>query len=240
MKRSTHVAVTATTEVIRGLPRVRLNEAYTKALSCAGLFPLIVPPLPADQIAGVLDAVDGLVLTGGEDLDPSLYQAAPHPANGPVHAARDAAEISLARAARSRGMPTLAICRGIQVVNVAFGGTLIQDVPTEVGTAINHDPNARTRRVHEVDLDPVSILGRATGAQITVNSSHHQSVDRVAKDFRVTGRARDGVIEAMESADPKWWMVAVQWHPEELIETPEDWDRRLFELFAGRCDESGQ
>ena len=225
--------------MIRGLPRVRLNEAYTKALSCAGLMPLIVPPLAPDLIADALDAVQGLVLTGGEDLDPALYRATPHTANGPVHAGRDAAEIALARAARSRGMPTLAICRGIQVVNVAFGGTLVQDIPSEVGTTVTHDPNARTSRVHAVDLAPDSLLAKAVGTtRLTVNSSHHQSVGRTANDFTVTGRAPDGVVEAMESTDPDWWMVAVQWHPEELIETQEAWDRQLFELFAERCGKS--
>lgn len=230
------VAVTATTEIIRGLPRVRLNEAYTKALACAGLLPLIVPPLSLELVVGVLDAVDGLVLTGGEDVDARHYHATPHSANGPVHAARDAAELALARAARDRGKPTLAICRGIQVVNVAFGGTLLQDIPSEVGATINHDPNARTTRVHTVDLTPDSSIAKVAGTtRLDVNSSHHQSVDRVAAGFRVTGRAPDGVVEAMESTDPQWWMVGVQWHPEELIETPEDWDRRLFEAFATRC-----
>lgn len=230
------VAVTATTEIIRGLPRVRLNEAYTNALACAGLIPLIVPPLPPDLVTSVLDAVAGLVLTGGEDIDARLYHATPHASNGPVHAARDAAELTLARAARDRGMPTLAICRGIQVVNVAFGGTLVQDIPSEVRTEINHDPKARTTRVHAVDITPTSALARVFDTtHLTVNSSHHQSVDRVAAGFTVTGRAPDGVVEAMESADPRWWMLGVQWHPEELIETPEDWDRRLFAAFAARC-----
>jgi putative glutamine amidotransferase len=230
------VLVTSTTEVIRGVLRVRVNEAYTSALVASGLLPVVLPPLAPQIAVQALDDIAGLVLTGGEDLDPVHYGVAPHPAAGAPHAARDAYELALAREARQRGIPTLAICRGAQVVNVAFGGSLIQDIPSERPSALPHDPEgARRQRVHTIRIDAGSELARAVGAtEIATNSSHHQSVDRVARGLRVTARTNDEIIEGLESDEPAWWMVAVQWHPEELTATPEDWDRRLFAAFAER------
>jgi putative glutamine amidotransferase len=119
-------------------------------------------------------------------------------------------------------------------MNVALGGSLIQDIGSQRTTETNHDQSARrTERVHAISVDEGSLLSRIVGAaEITVNSSHHQSVDQVAPGLRVTATASDGIIEAVESVDPAWWMLAVQWHPEELVSTPEAWDRRLFEAFA--------
>jgi putative glutamine amidotransferase len=230
------VAVTATVRTTDGVQRVRLNDAYVRALENADIVPVIVPPLAGD-IDRVLDAVDGLVLTGGEDLDPAHYGDDPHPATGPVSARRDGTELSLARAARDRNLPTLAICRGIQVVNVALGGTLLQDIPTQRTSAANHDPDTeRHDRVHPVRITPDSRLARAIGvSQIVVNSFHHQAVDRLGDSLCIVGVAPDGVIEAVEAVDPSWWMIGVQWHPEELFASAEPWDRQLFAAFAGAC-----
>lgn len=230
------VAVTATTEIIRGVARVRVNEAYTDALRTAGLLPLVVPPFGGDGADWLLDGVHGLVLTGGEDIAPSRYRAVPHPTVGPVHETRDECEIALVRGAHERGMPTLAICRGVQVANVALGGTLVQDIPSHRTHSIPHDPDApRSDRVHEVSVVPGSRLAAALGTiRLVTNSFHHQSIDRVASDLRVNARTRDDVIEGVESEDARWWMLGVQWHPEELTATPEDWDRRLFAAFAER------
>lgn len=228
------IAVTATTEIVRDRPRVRVNEAYTKALAAAGLVPLVIPPLNPDMAISVLDGVRGLVLTGGEDVDPAEFGQAPHPATGAPHAARDAYELALAREARVRRIPTLAICRGAQVMNVALGGTLVQDIPSQRPSEIGHDQsNRRTERVHRTDIAPGSRLASAIGAtRIATNSSHHQAVDAVAEGLRVSARAEDGIIEGLETTDPHWWMLAVQWHPEELTRTAEDWDRNLFAAFA--------
>lgn len=228
------VAVTATTEVLRGVPRTRANVAYTAAARAAGLRPYILPVLaPADADA-LLEGMAGLILTGGEDVDPSHYGAAPHPRLGEVHAERDAFELALARAARDRRLPTLAICRGVQVMNVALGGTLVQDLPSEWTDPLAHDGTwDRDTRVHPARVTPGSTLAGALGAtELMVNSMHHQSLARVAPGTRVVAEAPDGVIEAVESTDERWWMVGVQWHPEELTGTPGAWDRSLFAAFA--------
>ena len=230
------VAVTAGTREWDGHERVRLNDAYVQAIASAGLVPVVVPPLDPAMASAVLDGVAGLVLSGGEDVDPSLYGAPPHPALGSVHAARDAWELALVVEARRRGTPTLAICRGIQVLNVALGGTLVQDIPSERPSDQPHDASdRRTERVHPVDLAGGSRLAVALGAagdsRIFANSSHHQSVDRVADGLRVVASSPDGIVEGVEPIDD-WWMLAVQWHPEELTRTDDEWDRNLFAAFA--------
>jgi putative glutamine amidotransferase len=227
------VAVTGTTEIIRGAPRVRVNLSYTDALVRVGLVPLVVPPLAASAAAAVLDGVAGLVVTGGEDVAPDRYEEPAHP-TVEAHEGRDESEITLIREARRRRLPTLAICRGIQVVNVAFGGSLVQDIPSQCPNAINHDPGgSRDARVHEVIVESKSRLAHALGGdRLTTNSFHHQALARVSDELCVTARATDGIIEGAESADDSWWMLAVQWHPEELTNTPESWDRNLFSAFA--------
>jgi putative glutamine amidotransferase len=183
-----------------------------------------------------LDEVSGLVLTGGEDMAPGLFGEAPHPATGEPHAARDAYELALARAAAERRMPTLAICRGVQILNVALGGTLVQDIPTQRPGSLAHEAESKAQRgerVHHVALDPESRLARIVGStSITTNSSHHQSLNTVPAALHVIGRADDGIVEAVEPRDQSWWMLGLQWHPEELTATAEDWDRRLFAAFA--------
>src|SRR5687768_6312592 len=145
------VALTATTKQIGGMMRVRLNEAYVDAMREAGLTPLIMPPLTSEEIPAIADAVAGIVLTGGEDVDPAHYGAKAAAATTSVHAKRDECELALAKIAHYRRIPTLAICRGIQLVNVAFGGTLVQDIPTERPSDIKHDlSEKRASRVHDV------------------------------------------------------------------------------------------
>lgn len=234
MTRVPLVAVSATIADVDGRPRLKLNAAYLRALEGAGLMPLVVPPL-GDVTAAerLLDAVQGLVLTGGEDVDPVLYGAVRHRALGDTHAARDATELALARGARARRLPTLAICRGVQLLNVALGGTLVQDIPSERPGALPHDPGApRAERTHDLRVEPGSRLAGALGTtRLRVNSFHHQAVDRAGAGLCVVARADDGVIEGVE-ADGDWWALGVQWHPEELVGTPEPWDRELFAAFA--------
>ena len=196
--------------------------------------PYVLPLLDPDEADAMLDGMNGLLLTGGEDLDPSLYDTPAHPALGDVHAQRDAFELALVRAAQARRLPTLAICRGIQVANVALGGTLVQDIPTEWPHAFEHDGAwPRDKRVHDVLVHPRSRLSGALGADILqVNSFHHQAVARLADGLAAVAHAPDGVIEGAEWTSDDWWMLAVQWHPEELTASPEPWDRSLFRAFA--------
>lgn len=228
------VAVTATSEAGRRYEEIRVHRAYTDAILAAGLVPLVVPPMAQDAIAAIMDTVSGLVLTGGDDLDPSLFGAARHPATSDAHELRDRCEIALAREAAARRMPVLAICRGVQVLNVAMGGTLVQDIPSEIPGSLQHSAEtARSERVHEVTIDAGSRLGGIVqAAKITTNSFHHQSVGRLANGLKTVGESPDGVIEAVECSDRGWWAVGVQWHPEELTRTAEDWDRKLFAAFA--------
>jgi len=228
------IALTATTEVIRDLLRTRLNVAYTAAARTAGLRPYILPVLAADDANTMLEGMDGLLLTGGEDIGPEHYGERPHPSVAGVHDGRDAFELALVRAARARGLPTLAVCRGMQVANVALGGTLVQDIPSQLSGALAHaGGGARSDRTHSVHLTPGSRLARACGAtEFTVNSSHHQSLGRIAPGLVVTALAPDGVIEGVEWNDDAWWMLGAQWHPEELVATKEPWDRALFTAFA--------
>lgn len=228
------VALTSTTKDIGGLMRVRLNEAYVDAVRAAGLTPLVLPPLEPAELDAVASAVSGIVLTGGEDVDPAEYGAARNPLTQDPHQRRDKCELALVQLAHDRRLPTLAICRGIQVVNVALGGTLIQDIASECPSAIDHDQsNDREARVHEVSIDRQSKLAAAVGSPtISVNSSHHQALARVAGGLRVTARSPDGIIEGVEWEADDWWMLGVQWHPEELVRDAADWDRGLFRAFA--------
>lgn len=232
------VAISASSRVTDGLERVRLNRTYIRAVEDAGLVPIIIPPLEQpDAVSAALYGVDGLVLSGGEDIDPAHYGDPRHPLTGDAHADRDACELSLARLARAQSLPTLAICRGVQLLNVALGGTLIQDIPSLVPGSLDHDAKmSRDTRSHAVRIEPGSRLSHAVEAvEVMVNSIHHQSLGRVAPGLRITARAQDGVVEGVEWVDSAWWALGVQWHPEELTEAEEPWDRRLFAAFADAC-----
>ena len=229
------VGVTATIETIAGRPRVRLNAAYTRALESAGLVPVVIPPLASPAaVQALVRLVRGVVLTGGEDVAPACYGAPPHPALGPVQPARDATELAVVAAARAAGRPTLAICRGIQLLNVALGGTLVQHLPDErPGRVAHSQAEPRHVRTHAVDVARGSRLAAALGAErLVANSMHHQAIDRLAPPLRATAHAPDGVVEGAESDDPAWWALAVQWHPEELTSDEHPWDRALFAAFG--------
>jgi putative glutamine amidotransferase len=235
------VAVTATVRADDGVPRVRLAASYLRILERAGLTPVVIAPFAGDladveaSIDRVFGAVAGLVLTGGEDVTPGEYGAAPSPHLGRVNADRDMTELAMVRAARDQRVPTLAICRGIQVLNVALGGTLIQDLPTEKPGAIAHDPEEpRTSRTHNIQLAPDSRVFDALGAAtLDVNSVHHQAIAKLAASLVVTAKAPDGVIEAVETGrrDP-WWVLGVQWHPEEFADDSAAPDHGLVAAFA--------
>ncbi|MHB1222954.1 MAG: gamma-glutamyl-gamma-aminobutyrate hydrolase family protein [Gemmatimonadaceae bacterium] len=227
------VIVGGTTETIRGVPRLRANEAYLRAVEQAGGLPLLAPPYP-ELVAALVARADGIVLVGGEDVDPARYGAARHPRTEASAPARDAMELALVQAARGARVPLLAICRGLQVLNVALGGTLVQDIPSERAGAVgHHPPGARDARSHNVRVAADSRLSRLLQADsLPVNSLHHQAVDRLGRGLRAVAHADDGILEAAEATDPRWWAIGVQWHPEELTATASPWDRRLFEAFV--------
>lgn len=226
MKTAPAVAVTAPRRLVEGRERVTLNTTYVRALESAGLVPLAVPTMLAAARAGAaLAAVRGLVLTGGEDVGPDRYGAKPHPRLGEVDPVRDAAELELIATAQARRLPILAICRGIQILNVALGGTLYQDLDSERPGLVPHsDETSR----HAVRVEPGSLLARTLGTPAArVNSRHHQAIRDLAPGLKAVAWADDGVIEGAEPADVHApWMVAVQWHPEDLTE------RALFDGFA--------
>ncbi len=211
------VAVSATRRTDDGCERIALNTAYVHALARAGLVPVIVAPiLDPEGACALLDRVQGLVLTGGEDVEPARYRAQPHAKLGETDAARDTVELALIAGARRRRLPTLAICRGIQILNVALGGTLYQDLTSERPSGIDH-ANARTR--HGLTVERDSLMHRTiAAAQTTVNTRHHQAIRDLAPALRATAWADDGVIEGAEPTDPREpWTLAVQWHPEDDV-----------------------
>jgi putative glutamine amidotransferase len=211
--------------------RAAVNAAYVHSVAKAGGVPLILSQIIGTEHAGrALEGCDGLVLTGGEDVDPVRYGAPPSGALGTVDRARDAFELALFHAARERGLPVLGICRGIQVINVALGGTLWQDLPSERHGPVNHDPGGtRDARTHAVTLAPGSRVAEALGStEITPNSFHHQGIRDLAPGLLATGWTADGLIEAVESETEDGWLLAVQWHPEEMHADPGAPERGLF------------
>ncbi|MGH3102591.1 MAG: gamma-glutamyl-gamma-aminobutyrate hydrolase family protein [Gaiellaceae bacterium] len=193
-------------------PAALVPMVYVDAVQHAGGRPLVVPP-DEDGVAETLDALDGIVFSGGEDLDPAHYGAEPHAATAGVHPERDRAELTLLRAALERDMPVLAVCRGSQILNVALGGDLVQHLPDVVGD----DKHKHTPGVfadHEVAVDADSRLGAALGARAPVKSHHHQGYGRLGAGLREVAWADDGTVEGLE--DPtKRFALGVLWHPEE-------------------------
>jgi gamma-glutamyl-gamma-aminobutyrate hydrolase PuuD len=192
---------------------------YEAAIRQAGGEPVRWMP-DVTRIDADLRNVDGIILSGGEDIDPARYGQALHPQAELASAARDEYEIALARAAYGRGIPTLAICRGLQIANVAFGGSLHQHLPDAFGADVPHAPqvDGATYRglidEHRVAVAEGSLLAKIAGDAVVTGSRHHQAVDRVADALRVVGRAPDGVVEALEAPAAKAFWLAVQWHPE--------------------------
>jgi putative glutamine amidotransferase len=193
------------------VPSAVLPLEYVEAVERAGGRPLLVPPSSVG-LEETLDAVDGLVFSGGSDLDPGLYGAEPHPETTGVRAARDEAELVLLRAALERDLPVLAICRGSQVLNVARGGDLVQHLPDVVGDD-KHKVTPGEFADHGVSVDPGTRLGGILGEHAPVKSHHHQGLGRLGDGLRESARAEDGTVEAVE--DPtKRFAVGVLWHPE--------------------------
>ena len=197
-----------------------LSDYYASAVINAGMTPVMFPngqdPADAPRLVGT---VNGLVLSGGDDLDPETYGATPDGSKGHSQEV-DRFEIALVQAARDQNKPVLAICRGIQLLNVALGGTLNQEV-TKAGTihepiTKDSDPDTLNRQRHPVHFESGSLLARAYGTtEIKTNSLHHQGIDQLSPDLVVEGRTDDGLIEAARCRG-EWWALGVQWHPERM------------------------
>lgn len=201
--------------------RIELWQSYATAVEKAGGVPVLLPPVddPA-LIQEQLALLRGLVLVGGRDYDPGLYDAKPHSMHDPLNPVRTAYDLKLAHAALERRLPILAICGGLQLANIVLGGSLEQHLPEAPGVTLTHDGQPDTL-AHEVNVEPDSDLAAITGGPtLPVNSSHHQAVSRLGRRLRVTARSTDGVIEAFETARAGDFLIAVQWHPERLVAYP--------------------
>jgi len=192
-----------------------LYECYAEAVIAAGGIPVLLPPTEPFSLDELLSPLKGVVLVGGGDLDPAMYGETPHHTVEGVDPIRDRFEIEIAKWALQHDLPLLGICRGMQVLNVAAGGTLIQDIPSQMGSSLQHRQiDAIDHPVHLVRIEPDSRLARTYGCtEIHVNTGHHQAIDQVAPGFRATALAEDGIIEGIESEN-KSWIIGVQWHPE--------------------------
>jgi putative glutamine amidotransferase len=193
-------------------PAALIPLAYVHAVEAAGGRPLLVPP-SADGVEETLDALDGLILSGGADLDPASYGAHAHPETDGVRPDRDSAELALLEGALVRDMPVLAVCRGSQVLNVARGGDLVQHLPEVVG----HEGHKHTPGVfadHDVDVLPGTRLHELVGGRAPVKSHHHQGYGRLGEGLREAARASDGTVEAIEDPAHRF-ALGVLWHPEE-------------------------
>jgi putative glutamine amidotransferase len=225
------------------LPGPRRERAFTfltyiDALRKAGVLPLLLPP-QAEDIDDLIETIDGIVLAGGDDIDPELYGETCHPSVNPMDARRQASDLALAKRARAAGVPTLGICLGMQTMAVAAGGKLIQDIPSSFEDALTHTTSESGSRVrHQVRVEAGTRLAAILGAStLDVNSSHHQAVRTPGAGMRVSAHAVDGIIEGIEDPAHAFY-VGVQWHPEDMEH--EESAEALFRAFAAAAEAYGR
>jgi putative glutamine amidotransferase len=215
-----------------------LSRNYSDAVAFGGgvpvVFPLIAAAKPAEKIAGVLD---GILLTGSHsDVEPALYHQSRSNGCGPAQPLRDQMDFLLLEAAFRRKIPVLAICFGIQSLNVFLGGSLVQDIYAAINTPIQHSRlNPNDCPSHEITISPGSLLEEIAGAgKFTVNSTHHQAVERLGRGLEAVAHAGDGVIESVSGTNKDHWILGVQWHPEKSYDH-DGFSRRIFHHFLARC-----
>lgn len=216
-------------------PRFTLAQSYVQAVLVVGGAPMILPAhLDGSPLRSICERLDGLILSGGGDVHPSFFGEKDGGALRSVDERRDRTELALSRWAMAHDLPLLAICRGIQVLNIAAGGTLIQDIPTEVTDALEHssvEDRLKFEVAHTVEVIPTTLLASVIGpGNLGVNSSHHQAVKDVGAGLIVTAQAPDGVIEGLEAPDLSF-CIGVQWHPE-VLEERQFVMRRLFKALV--------
>ncbi len=213
-----------------------VGQAYLTWLESRGAAPLVLPNVGPELVETLLEGLDGLLLTGGDDIQPLLFEQEPHPQLGGVDVPRDRFELPLIRRALELELPILGICRGIQALNVAAGGTLVQDVPSAPGTKVQHrmKTSGGPTTHHTIVVEPDSRLARVLGlAQTAVNSYHHQAVDRLGDGLRVAARTTDQVIEAIEGVGERF-VLGLQWHPE-VMPLDDPVSGALFDAFVEAC-----
>ena len=224
------IGVTTSISVNANPERAFVNSSYIRAVQNAGGIPVLLPPpLVGEAREELWKRLHALLLTGGADIDPARFGELPHATVYDVSESRDDLEFTVVDSALGAGMPVFAICRGIQVLNVALGGTLIQDVPSEVGTQIAHSQaEPRHEATHRVTVSGETKMAEVLGAHdLRVNSFHHQAIKKLGRGLRDVAWADDGVIEAVEMPDARALVLGVQWHPEDLV----DHDRAAANLF---------
>ncbi|MGI9529337.1 MAG: gamma-glutamyl-gamma-aminobutyrate hydrolase family protein [Acidimicrobiia bacterium] len=210
------------------------THTYSDSVRKGGGIPIVLVPVDAELMDHVMDRIDGLLVTGGGDVNPERYSSERHEEVQGVDDERDEFELEIVRRAMSRRMPTMAICRGLQVVNVAFGGTLVQDLPSHRGA---HGHDITGEGAYEPHSDTLvedgcwiaSIIGPGMHK---INSIHHQAVEELGDGLRVVASAPDGTVEAIEPVDASWPLIAVQWHPEFLGVRDHGPSHELFEAFV--------
>ncbi|MEA3357836.1 MAG: gamma-glutamyl-gamma-aminobutyrate hydrolase family protein [Thermodesulfobacteriota bacterium] len=216
------------------------QQSYLRALEQAGVASVLIPVSSTmEMIKDILERIDGLVLVGGRDIDPKRYGETPLPKLSPTDEKRDDLELNITSLCFSAHIPILGICRGIQTLNVCAGGSLWQDIATQVSNTIKHDyyPNyPRNKISHSVQIEKDSRLSEIfSNLTLNVNSLHHQGIKKIGEGFRVTALSTDGIIEGIEWIGESW-IVGVQWHPEELINDDLHM-KSLFEAFASACND---
>lgn len=198
--------------------RFYLSRYYSEAVEAAGGLPVNIPLIPrADYIAGLMDSLDGVLLPGSDsDIDPLRYRREPHPQLGSVHPLKDETDLLLLAEIEKRRTPLLAICYGIQSLNVSRGGTLVQDIASQLPNAMKHEQGVpRDRHSHRVRILEDSLLGDLAGAgDAPVNSHHHQAIEELGRELVATAWAADGIVEAVEDPRSDRFVLGVQWHPE--------------------------
>jgi putative glutamine amidotransferase len=209
-------------------------RGYVEAVERAGGLPALIDPVGDPR--GILDHFDGLVVSGGPDLDPAHYNQARHAKTYGVDADVDEFELVLTRDAIARGLPTLAVCRGLQVLNIALGGTLHQHIVERPGVAAHGRPGEPNgAREQEVTVEAGTLLAKVMGSpRVVASCHHHQAVDRLGVGLRVVAKADDGIVEALELDHAAGWLVAVQWHPEDTAEF-DPAQQRLFDALVTEC-----
>ena len=215
--------------------KLDINNAYLHSVEQAGGIPICIPNATEETVEALLSIVDGLLLIGGEDVDPFLFGEEPHQKIGRTVRQRDDSDLLLMKHAFEKQMPILGVCRGAQVMNVAFGGTIIQDIPSQVENALGHKQlSKRGALAHSVEVLTPKFKEIFEDDVFRVNTFHHQSVGELGKGLILSAVAKDGIIEGIEHESHPY-CVSVQWHPEELAPVGDIYAQRLFKSFVDAC-----